>query len=114
MIVRVQMVNLEQVVIDILRAELGADALEPDRLQRQHYQRTGCILRQGLIDADRNRLAGAHLAINEMRRNQFLGNILWHPDSLLDCDAPACFDPQARRLMSGQCAPAHSVPFGPR
>ena len=88
-IVRVQMVDLQQVVIDILRAELGADAIEADRLQRQHHHRAGRILRERLVDADRDGLARAHLSASEVGRNQLLGDILWHPDSLLDCDAPA-------------------------
>ena len=88
MIVRVQMVNLEQVVIDILRAELRTNPIEADCLQRQHHQRAGCILRERLIDADRDGLTRAHRSVNEVGRDQLLGDILWRQDSLMDCDAP--------------------------
>src|SRR4051812_40308265 len=89
MIVRVQVVDLQQVVIDILRAELGANTVEADRLQCEHRQRAGRVLCEGLVDADRDGLARTHPSVNEMGRDQLLGDVLWHLDSLSDCDAPA-------------------------
>lgn len=89
MIVRVQMIDLQQVVIDILRAEFATDSIEADRFQRQHHQRSGRILGERLIDVDRDRLAWTHLSVNKVGRDQFLSDIVWHIDSLSDCDVPA-------------------------
>jgi hypothetical protein len=51
------------------------------------------ILRERLIDTDRDGLARAHRSVNEVGRDQLLGDILWHQESPVDCDAPAslCF-----------------------
>jgi hypothetical protein len=88
MIVSVQVVDLQQVVIDILSAALGARSIQADRLQRQHHQRAGRILCERLINADRDGLARTHLAVYEMGRDQLLGDILWHLHSLSGLRCP--------------------------
>ena len=50
-IVRVLEVFLDQVVVDVLRGQLGLDPIQAHRLQLQHHQRAGGVLGQGLVDA---------------------------------------------------------------
>lgn len=78
MIVRVQIVDLQKVMIDILNADLGFHPVERHSLQRQHRQGSGGVLREGLIDSQRNRRAAASPAVDEMRVDQFLADVLGH------------------------------------
>ena len=75
MIIRILEVGLQQVVIDVLRRNLGAHAAHLHRLEFLHHQCAGGILRQGLVDPDRDALAGNRLAFDEMGFDELAGEI---------------------------------------
>src|SRR5262245_62706903 len=54
MVVWILVIRLDQVVIDILDAELGAHAIQTHCLQFQHHERTRGVLSQRLIDTQPN------------------------------------------------------------
>ena len=62
MILGVLLVGLQQVVVDVLHAHLGAGPIEPERLQFLHHQRARRVLGQRLVDAYRDLLPRRHLA----------------------------------------------------
>jgi hypothetical protein len=66
-ILGVFLVGLQQVVIDVLHADLGAGVIEPQRFQLLHHQGARRILSQRLIDSDRNFLTRCHLAGFQVR-----------------------------------------------
>jgi hypothetical protein len=68
-------VGLQQVVVDVLDAHLGAGAVESERFEFLHHQRAGCVLGQGLIDMDGDLFAGGHLTGLQVRVDQLLRDI---------------------------------------
>ena len=66
MIVRVQIVDLQKVMIDILNADLGFHPVERHSFQCQHCQGSGGVLGEGVIDSQGNRRAGTQHAVDEM------------------------------------------------
>ena len=58
----VLLVGLQQVVVDVLHADLGMHLVEFQRLQLLHHQRSGGVLGQGLVDAEGNLLTRGGLA----------------------------------------------------
>jgi hypothetical protein len=58
-IVSVLVILLQEVVVDILNRTVDPNAIEVERLQQQHHQCSGRILRQRLIDREPYLLAGA-------------------------------------------------------
>ncbi len=73
MIVRVLKTGLQRVVVDVSDRQLGFHPLQADRLELQVGHRSGRILRQRLVDADRDFLSGFHAAGQQMLCNNFLG-----------------------------------------
>ena len=67
MIVGVQIVDLQEVVVDVLHADLGAHPIEANRLQRQHDEGAGGVLRERLVDLQGDRRAHTHSTIDEVR-----------------------------------------------
>ena len=45
-----RIVGLQQVVVDVLRRQLGAHAVEAHRLELEHHHRAGRVLGEGLVD----------------------------------------------------------------
>jgi len=75
-VVRVLVVELQEVVIDILGGELGAHPTETHCFQFEHHERAGSVLGQRLIDTQPDLLAGRQLAVDQMRCDQLLGHVL--------------------------------------
>ncbi len=86
----VLLVGLQQVVIDILDACLGPGPVQPERLEFLHHQRAGGVLGQRLVDAQRDLLAGSHLAGFQMCCDELTGDVLGH-DVLLRHDWAVLF-----------------------
>ncbi len=78
MIVGVQIVDLQEIVIDILDADLRPYAVEAKRLQGQHDEGAGGVLRERLVDLERDRRARAQRTIDEVSCDQLLGNVQRH------------------------------------
>ena len=57
-VVGVLVVRLDDVVVDVLDANLGLHPIQAHRLQLKHHQRAGGILGQGLVDPEPNRMPG--------------------------------------------------------
>ena len=57
----VLLIGLQQVVVDVLHADLGLDLVEFQRLQLLHHQRSGGVLGEGLVDAEGNFFTGRRL-----------------------------------------------------
>lgn len=74
-IVRVFVVRLQEIVIDVLHGTFRSHALDAHGFEFEHHERTGGVLRQGLVDADADLAAGLHFAFDEMRLNQFLCDV---------------------------------------
>jgi hypothetical protein len=75
-IVSIQVVDLQKVMINVLHADLSGHPIDADGFQRQHGESAGGVLRERLIDVKGDRRAHVHRAADEVRRDQFLGNIL--------------------------------------
>ena len=75
MIIGVLKVHLQQVVIDVLNRDFRIHAVQRHRLQLQHHQRAGGVLRQSLINLQPDLFAGLHVTVHQMRGDQFLRNI---------------------------------------
>ena len=77
-IVGVPEVLLDEVVIDVLRGELGSYALEAHGFELQHHERPGRVLRERLIDANAYLFASSHASRGEVRCDQLLGDVHSH------------------------------------
>ena len=77
-VVRVAVVGLEQVVVDVLGRELGADVVETHRLELEHHHRPGRVLGERLVDAEADLGAGDHLALDQVTGDQLLRDVLSH------------------------------------
>ena len=71
-------VLLNQVVIDVLHRQLGANAIQLHRFQFEHHQSPRRVLRQGLVDPQSNFAPGRHFPFEQMGFNQLASHILWH------------------------------------
>ena len=74
----VLLVGLQQVVVDVLHADLGARVIESERLELLHHQRAGRVLGQRLVDTDRDLFARCHLAGFQVRFDQLVSDIERH------------------------------------
>ncbi len=83
MVVGVLVVRLDDVVVDVLDANLGLHPIQAHRLQLKHHQRAGGVLGQGLVDPEPNRGAGRHLTLDQMAFNEFLSDVLRHKACLV-------------------------------
>jgi len=90
-VVWILVVRLDQIVIDILDAELGAHAIQTHCLQFQHHERTRGVLSQRLIDTQPNFIrASCGRAGGERKSTAGLGST-----------ASSCTASNAQRLAPG-------------
>lgn len=66
MVVGIKIVDLQKIVIDILRADLRIHAFKAKRFQRQHDERAGRILCERLVDLERDRFACVQGTVREV------------------------------------------------
>ena len=52
--------------------------VEPEGLELLHHQRAGGVLGERLVDPDRDLLAGGHLPVDEVARDELLGDSVCH------------------------------------
>ncbi len=74
-IIGVAKITLQHVVIHIAHRQLCLHLRHLNRLKLQIRQGARGVLGQGLVDIERNFLAGGHVARGEMTANQLLGQI---------------------------------------
>ena len=67
MVVGVLEILLNDVVIDILDADLGLDPIQLHRFELQHDQCASRVLRQRLVDANSDFLTRLHVAVYQVR-----------------------------------------------
>jgi hypothetical protein len=79
MIVGIAKVRLQQVVIDVLRRQLRPHLRNVERLELQHHHRAGRVLRERLVDLERDLGSRHQLPVEQVRIEQ------------LACDATAGF-----------------------
>jgi hypothetical protein len=77
-VVRILVVLLDEVVIHTLGRQLCLDTVETHRLELQHHQCSGHVLRERLVDADPDLPTGDHFAVNEMGLNQLARDVASH------------------------------------
>ncbi len=75
MVLGVLLVGLQQVVVDVLHAHLGAGAIEPERLQLLHHQRARRVLGQRLVDVESDFFARRHLAGFQVGLDQLASDV---------------------------------------
>ncbi|MNZ68343.1 hypothetical protein D3C78_866080 [compost metagenome] len=80
-VVGVLEVGLQQVVVDVLHRDLGPGALEAHRLEFEHHHGAGGVLGEGLVDFQGDRFTLAHRSFEQVRGDQFLGDVLRHGTS---------------------------------
>jgi hypothetical protein len=78
MIVRIFEIGLEQIVIDVLRGELGLDSGKVHRFELEHDHGSGGILSKGLVNFKADLLSGFHAALDQMAADQLLADIFAH------------------------------------
>jgi len=78
MVVGIFVIELQQIMIDILRGQFCPHPRHLHGFESQHDQCAGRILGQGLIDSKPDLLSGPHGATDQMRCDQFLGDIFSH------------------------------------
>lgn len=78
MVLGVLLVGLQQIVVDVLRAQLGLDAIEVERLEFLHHQGSGGVLGERLVDPDRDLLARFHPAVEEVCTDDLAGDSVRH------------------------------------
>ena len=67
MVVRIAEVRLDQVVVHVLRRQLGPHAVEVHGLELQHHEGPGGVLRKRLVDPDRDLTPRSQVAFDEVR-----------------------------------------------
>ncbi len=78
MVVGVLVVGLQQVVIDVLGAQLRLHRIEAQGLEFEHCHRPGGVLQQGMVDANGDLLAGHQLAGHEVVFQYFVRQVHGH------------------------------------
>jgi hypothetical protein len=78
MVVGIKIVDLQKIVIDVLRADLSIHAFETHRFQRQHDERAGRVLCERLVDLERDRFACVRGTVREVGFDQLLRDVRWH------------------------------------
>jgi hypothetical protein len=78
MIVGILEIGLEQVVIDVLRGELGLDSGKVHRFELKHHHGSGGILGKSLVNFKAGLLSGFHAALDQMAADQLLADIFAH------------------------------------
>ena len=77
-VVGVLVVGLQQVVVDVLGGETDLDPRQAQRFELQHRHGAGGVLQQGMVDLDGDLLAGDQLPLDEVRLENFLGEVSGH------------------------------------
>ena len=77
-VVGVAVVGLEEVVVDVLRRQLGPDPIEVHGLELEHDRGARGVLGQGLVDANADLLPRRHLAFDEVVFDQLLSDVPAH------------------------------------
>ena len=71
-VVRVLVIFLYETVVDVLDRDLGPHAIETHRLELEHHQRPGGILRKRLVDVKSDLPARAHRALHQVGGDQLV------------------------------------------
>ena len=77
-VVGVAAVGLEQVVVDVLGRQLGADPIQTHGLELEHHHGAGGVLGQGLVDPQSDLGPRLHHPLDEVGIDQLVGNRVWH------------------------------------
>ena len=77
-VIGILVIRLDDVVVDVLDADLGLHPIQAHGFELQHHQCASRILGQRLIDANPDFFARLHVAVHQMRPDQFLRNIRAH------------------------------------
>ena len=86
MLVRVQVIVLNQAVVDVLHRRLDPDPVDAHRLELEHDERAQHVLQERLVDLQRDLAAGLEVALEQVQLDQLLRNVQSHvPD-------PFCLD----------------------
>jgi hypothetical protein len=88
-VVGVLVIGLDDVVVDVLGRQLGTDALEPHRLEREHHQRAGSVLGQRLIDSNGNLVVGFEAAGDAVARDELVREAARRVHARPGCNARA-------------------------
>jgi len=83
-VIRVFKADLNRVVIHIAHGQIGLDTIKAHALELQIGHRAGRVLREGLIDTDREFLARHQTAGHPMRRKNFFNDIFRHTLLLIE------------------------------
>ena len=75
MVVGVAEVGLQEVVVHVLRGELGPHPVQVHRLELQHHHGPGGVLGERLVDPDADLRSGHQLALDEVTGDQLLGDV---------------------------------------
>ena len=81
-VIRIFKAGLQGVVVDVGDRQLGTHTLGAHCLKLQIGHGAGCILGQGLVDAQADFRADRHIARNQMRLDDFLCYCVTHIFSL--------------------------------
>ena len=84
-IVRILVIRLKNIVVHILRCQLNVDRVEPQGFKFEHGHGAGSILQQRVVDRDRHLPAAYHLPVNQMGRQDLMGQILLLRHILCSC-----------------------------
>ena len=80
-VVGVAEAHLQGVVVHVADREFGLDPGQTDGLPLQVGHGARGVLGQGLVYRDGHFLAGAHVPVDEVRRNDLMGKALFHESS---------------------------------
>jgi hypothetical protein len=80
MIIGILMVFLNEIMVNILAGQFRSRAVQSHRLQFEHHESPGRILCECLIDANLDLIPRRHRAGEEVRLDEFLGEIQSHVD----------------------------------
>ena len=75
MVVGILVIGLDDIVVDILDADLGLHPIQVHGFELQHHQCASGVLRQRLVDADPDFLTRLHVTVHQVRLDQLLRNI---------------------------------------
>jgi hypothetical protein len=74
-VVCVAMIRLQQIVIDVLDRYFGTYPVDTHGFELEHDQCTGRVLRQRLVDAQRNLLVSPHRTGNAVGGEELLSHV---------------------------------------
>jgi hypothetical protein len=80
MIVGILIVFLNEIVVNLLAGQVRSCAVQSHRLQFEHHESPGRILCECLVNVNPDFLSYRHRAREEVRLDEFLGDIQSHVD----------------------------------